>query len=127
MSLLFSKTVFFLKTFVSLCLIRLIQSIFRSVEIVLKVLRKPLSASIDPIYFSINQNCFKIFKEASVYFDQSKLIFDQLKVVNQVFLKGKFDLFRLTFQTFLSLQIRQSSPTIFCRFPPDFFARFSSL
>ena len=102
MSLLFSKTMFFLKNFVSLCLIWLIQSIFQSIEIVLKVLRKPLSASIDPIYFSINRNCFKSLNEASVCFDQSKLIFDQSKVVNQVFKKSRFDLFRLTFQKFFS-------------------------
>ena len=65
----FQKLCFFLKNFVSLCLIRLIQSVFRSIEIVLKVLRKPLSVSIDPICFSINRKCFKIFKEAFVCFD----------------------------------------------------------
>jgi len=67
-SLLFSKTVFFLKNFVSLCLLWLIQFVFRSIEIVLKFLRKPLSASIDPICFSINRNCFKIFKRSLCLF-----------------------------------------------------------
>ena len=49
-SLFFSKTVFFFflsKNFVSLCLLRLIQSAFRSIKIVLKFLKKPLSVSIN--------------------------------------------------------------------------------
>ena len=51
------KTVFFLKNFVSICLFWLIQSVFRSIEIVLK-----------------------LFKVASAYFDWSKLILDQSKL-----------------------------------------------
>ena len=52
MCLCYFKTVFFLKKFVSLCLFQLIQSVFRSIEIILKFfLRKPLSASIDPNWF----------------------------------------------------------------------------
>ena len=43
----FQKLCFFLKNFVSLCLLRLIQSVFRSIEIVLKFWRKPLSVSIN--------------------------------------------------------------------------------
>ena len=99
MSLLFSKIVFFLKNFVSLCLLRLIQSVFRSIEIVLN-----------------------FFKEASVYFDQSK-------IVKQVFLKSEFDLFKLTFQkvfqTFLSLsELDMAHQQIFCRSPPKFLQGF---
>ena len=60
----FQKLCFFSKNFVSLCLFQLIQSNFRSIEIVLKFLRKPLSASIDPNYFLINRNCFKIVKRS---------------------------------------------------------------
>ena len=45
----------FLKNLVSLCLFRLIQSVFRSIEIVLKFLRKPLYVSINRNWFSINR------------------------------------------------------------------------
>ena len=37
---------------------------FRLIKSVLKFLRKPLFASIDPICFSINRNCFKFFKRS---------------------------------------------------------------
>ena len=63
--------------------------IFKNFFFFLKILSKPLSASIDPICFSINRNCFKIFKEASICLDQSKHIFDQSKIVNQFFFKGR--------------------------------------
>ena len=64
----FFKNCVFTQNFVSLCQFRLIQSVFRSIEIVLNCLRKPLSVSIDPICFSINRkclwNCFKIFEKS---------------------------------------------------------------
>ena len=53
------KKLCFFKSFVSLYLFRLIESVFQSIEIV-----------------------FKKFRAASICFDQSKLIFDQLKIVN---------------------------------------------
>ena len=85
----FQKTMFFPKTFVSLCLFRLIQSVFRSIEIVLKLFREA-SICFDwskPILdkSKLFWNFLKIFKEVSVCFNQSKLIFDQSKIVNQVF------------------------------------------
>ena len=100
----FQKLCFFSKKFVSLCLLRLIQSVFRSIEIVIKFLRKPLSALIDPICFSIKRNCFKIFK-------RSLCLFRSIKNRESGFSKSEFDLFKLTFQkvfqTFLSLRIGQ--------------------
>ena len=61
---------------------------------------------------------------AYVCFDQSKLIFDQSKLVNQVFKKIRFDLFKTLFQkNFKPLSLsptRQGSTKIFCRFPPNF-------
>ena len=132
MSLLFSKTVFFLKNFVSLSLFRLIQSIFRSIKIVLKLF-KEASVCFDwskPILdkSKLFWNFFKIFKEVSVCFNQSKLIFDQLKIVNQVFKNQSLTfsnlLFKKVFKLFLSLRIGQGSPKIFCHFPPDFLQGF---
>ena len=123
MSLLFSKTVFFLKIFVSLSLFWLIQSIFRSIKIVLK-----------------------LFKEASVCFDWSKLIFDQSKLFWN-FLKKPLSVsinkkswirffknsdltcsnyFFKTFSNFpLSLRLGKA-PLIFFVVFTHFFARFSS-
>ena len=95
MSLLFSKIVFFLKNFVSLCLLWLIQSVFRSIEIVLKLF-KEVSVCFDWSNLFLDQsklfwNCLKNFKEPSVCFDQSKIL-------DQVFKKSEFDIFKLTFQ-----------------------------
>ena len=106
MCLLFSKIVFFLKNFVSLCLIRMIQSVFRSIEIVLNFL-----------------------KEASICFDQSKLIFDQSKVVNQFFLKRQIWLIqtyfsKVLFKLFSLSKLDKAHLPIFCRFPPDFLQGF---
>ena len=111
----------FSQNFVGLCLFRLIQYIFRSIESVLK-----------------------LFKEASAYFDWSKLILDQSKLfwnffkflkkplsvsINQNWFSINQNLWirffknqSLTFQTyfskrfsnfFLSLRIGQGYPTIF--------------
>ena len=79
----FQKLCFFLKNFVSLCLIRLIQSVFRSIEIVLKLF-KEASVCFDWSNLFLDQsklfwNFLKIFKEASVCFDQSKLMNQVLK------------------------------------------------
>ena len=67
-SLFFSNTVFFLKNFVSLYLLRLIQSVFRSIEFVLKFLKKPLFVSINRNWFSINWNWFSINRNSWIRF-----------------------------------------------------------
>jgi len=74
MCLCYFQNVFFLKNFVSLYLFRLIQSVFRSIVIVLK-----------------------LFKEASVCFDWSKLIFDQSKLFSPYCLEAfsSSDFFKL--------------------------------
>ena len=67
---------------------------------------------------------------ASVYFDQSKLIFDQSKIVNKLFLKVKFELFKSLFQNVFKLlflsPIRTSTILNFLSFSTKCFARFSS-
>ena len=106
----FSKIVFFLKNMVSLCLIRLVHSVFRPIEI------------------------FKIFKNlkegVSVCFDRSWLIFDWSKLVNQVFQKGRIGLFQTYFSnsSFLfSLSALALGSTIqFLSFSFKIFARFLS-
>ena len=73
-SLFFSKTVFFFflsKNFVSLCLLRLIQSAFRSIKIVLKFLKKPLSVSINRNWFSINRKSWIRFFKIRVWLVQT--------------------------------------------------------
>ena len=69
--------------------------------------------SIDPICFFINRNFFKNFVWASVCFDQSKL-------VNKVFKKSVFDLFKTLFQKVFKLSslpsTRQGSTTYFLSF-----------
>ena len=82
----FQKLCFFFlsKNFVSLCLLRLIQSAFRSIKIVLKFLKKPLSVSINRNWFSINQNSWIKF-----FFFKSDLTCSNT--------------FSKTFQTFFSL------------------------
>ena len=118
----FSKTVFFLK-FVSLCQFRLIQSVFRSIEIVLNCLRKPLSVSIDPICFSINRNCFEIvlknFKEPlSVSINRNSWI---------RFLKNHIWLVQTNFSKLFPLSPnRQGFTKIFLSFSSKFLARFLS-
>ena len=61
----FFKNCVFSSNVVSLCQFWLIQSIFRSIEILLNCLRKPLSVSINQNYFfdqsKLFWNCFKFF------------------------------------------------------------------
>ena len=70
---LFKNCVFFFlsKNFVSLCLLRLIQSAFRSIKIVLKFLKKPLSVSINQNWFSINQKSWIRFFKIRVWLVQT--------------------------------------------------------
>ena len=93
----FFKTVFFLKKFVSLYQLRLIQSIFRSIEIAFKIFMESLSVS-------INRNC----------------CFNQSNFKNKVYKKFRFDLFKPLFQklfkTFSLSPTRQGSTTIFLSF-----------
>ena len=93
----FFKTVFFLKNFMCLYLLRLIQSFFRSIKIAFKIFMKSLSVL-------INRNC----------------CFDQLNFKNKVFKKFKFDLFKPLFQklfkTFSLSPTRQGSTTNFLSF-----------
>ena len=90
----FFITVFFLKNFVSLYLLRLIQSVFRSIKIAFKIFMESLS-------ISINRNC----------------CFDQSNFENKVFKKFRFDLFKPLFQklfkTFSLFPTRQGSTTNF--------------
>ena len=101
MSLLFSKIVFFLKNFVSLCLLRLIQSVFRSIEIVLN-----------------------FFKEASVYFDQSKLVNQFFFFFLNLSLTFSNLLFKKFFKLFSLSELDKAHLPIFCRFPLDFLQGF---
>ena len=96
----FSKTVFFLKILVSLCLFRLIRSVFSTnrnyFEIVLKFFNEPLCVS-------INRNSWIRFKK-----------------------KIRFDLFKPLFQNFfLSLRLSKAPQQFFCRFPPNLLQGFS--
>ena len=118
----------FSQNFVGLCLFWLIQYIFRSIESVLKLFKEAF------VWFNWSKlildqsklfwNCLKNFKEPSVCFDQSK-------IVDQVFKKSEFDIFKLTFQK--GFQTFSLSPTWtrlahnFLSFSSGFFARFSSL
>ena len=67
---------------------------------------------------------------ASVCFDQSKLIFDQSKIVNKLFLKVKFELFKSLFQNVFKLlflsPIQTSTILNFLSFSTKCFARFPS-
>ena len=85
---------------------RLIQSNFRSIEILLKKFSEPLSGSIDRTCFSINRTSWiKFFK------------------------KLRFDLFIYFFKTFsnfpLSLRLGKAPLRIFCHFQPNFLQGFS--
>ena len=96
----FFKNCVFPQNFVSLCQFRLIQSVFRSIEIVLNCLRKPLSVSIDPICFLINRkclwNCFKIFeKSLSVSINRNYFSINQNSWIR--FLKNQIWLVQATF------------------------------
>ena len=61
----------FSKNLVSLCLFRLIQSVFRSIKIVLKFLRKPLSVSINRNWFLINRKSWIRFFKIWVWLIQT--------------------------------------------------------
>ena len=104
---LFKNCVFFFlsKNFVSLCLLRLIQSAFRSIKIVLKFLKKPLSVSINRNWFSINRKSWIRFFKIRVWLVQTY--------------------FSKSFSNFsLSLNWTRLTNKVFCRFPPDFLQGF---
>ena len=106
----------------SLCQFRLIQSIFRSIEILLNYLRKPLSISID-------RNCFEIvflnFLTSLCLFRSIETVFRSIETRESRFKKFRFDLFK-TFQNFfLSLKLGKAPLRFFCRFPPIFLQGFS--
>ena len=95
----FSKKLFFPE-------FRLIQSNFRSIEILFKKLSEPLPGSIDRTCFSINQtSCFRFFKNSSL-------------TDSNVFFKSFF-------QTFLSLRLGKAAQSLFCHFQPQFLQGFS--
>ena len=75
----FQKLCFFIKNFVSLCLLRLIQFVFRSIEIVLKFFKEASVCFDWSIYFSINQNCFKNFKRSLCLFRSIKTDFRSIE------------------------------------------------
>ena len=88
---------------------QLIQSIFPSIEITLKIFSEPLFISINRNWFSINRKLW-----ISFFF----LIGSWLIQLN----------FFKSFQNFLSIsfQLRQAQSSIFLSFSTKFFARFSS-
>ena len=90
---------------------QLIQSIFPSIEITLKIFSEPLFISINRNWFSINRKLWISF----FFF----LIGSWLIQLN----------FFKSFQNFLSIsfQLRQAQSSIFLSFSTKFFARFSSL
>ena len=136
----FFQKLCFSSNLVSLCQFQLIQSIFRSIEILLNYLRKPLFVSIDRNCFSIDRNCFSIYRNCfeivlkffneplSVSIDRNYFSINRNSWIR--FFKNS-DLtcskhFFKTFQTFFSLSpTRQGSTEIFCRFPPFFLQGFS--
>ena len=81
--------------------IKLIQSDFRSIEILFKKFSEPLPGSIDRTYFSINRtSCFKFFKNG--------LLTDS-------------NTFSKPFSNFsLSPRLGKAPLKIFCRFQPNF-------
>ena len=98
----FSKKLFFPE-------FRLIQSDFRSIEILLKNFSKPLPGSTDRTYFSINRTSWtKIFFKRTV--------FDWFKTLFQIFFK----------LSSLSLWLGKAPLRIFYRFQPNFCKDFLS-
>ena len=103
----FFKTVFFLKNFVSLCLFRLIQSVFRSIEIVLK------------------------FLSSLCLFQSIETVFRSIETRESGFKKIRFDLFKPLFQELfkkffsLSDSARLHNDFFFFCFPPSFLQGFS--
>ena len=102
----FFKTVFFLKNFVSLYLLRLIQSVFQSIEIAFKIFMESLSVL-------INRNCC---------FDQSNF---ENKVFKNLDLTCSNHFFKNFSKLFLSLRLGKAPLQICCRFPPNFLQGFS--
>ena len=105
----------------------LIQSVFRSIEIVLKFLRKPLSASIDPNWFSIYQNFFEIIlkflkKPLSVSINRKSWI-RFFFFLNQSLTDSNL-LFKKVFKLFSLSELDKASPQTFFRFPLDFLQGF---
>ena len=102
----FQKLCFFLKNFMSLCLLWLIQFVFRSIEIAFKIFMESLSVS-------INLNC----------------CFDQSNFENKVFKNSDLTCsnhFLKNFsKLFLSLRLGKAPQQICCRFPPNFLQGFS--
>ena len=88
---------------------RLIQFVFRSIEIAFKILCEPLFISINQNWFSINRKSW-----ISFFFKSQILTYSNL-----------------TFQKFLnfslSLRFELGSTSNFCRFPPKFLQGFSFL
>ena len=102
----FFKTVFFLKNSMCLYLLRLIQSVFRSIKIAFKIFMKSLSVS-------INRNCC---------FDQSNF---ENKVFKNSDLTCSNHFFKNFSKLFLSLRLGKAPQKCFCRFPPNFLQGFS--
>ena len=85
---------------------RLIQFVFRSIEIAFKILCEPLFISINQNWFSINRNSWIRFLKNQIWLVQTN--------------------FFKTFQNFFFLSpTRQGSTKIFCHFPPNLLQGFS--
>ena len=85
---------------------QLIQSNFRSIEILFKKLNEPLLGSIDRTCFSINRtSCFRFFKKSSL-------------TDSNAFSK-------VLFKLFFSLRLGKAALRFFCRFLPQFLQGFS--
>ena len=102
----FSKISLFFSKILFFPYFRLIQSVFNQLKFLLK------------------------FSMSFCLFNQSKLIFDQSKIVNELFKKLRFDLFKHLFQNFskpFSLSLTQQRSTeIFLSFSSKFLAKFLS-
>ena len=99
----FQKPVYFFQIFF-FPEFRLIQSVFRSIEIVFKILSEPLSVSINRNWFSINRKLWISF-------------FFLNQISTHIF--QKFSNFSL------SLRLSKAPQKFFCRFPPNFLQGFS--
>ena len=95
----FFKTVFFLKNFVSLYQLRLIQSIFWSIEIAFKIFMESLSISINRI--------------------------SRIRFIKNLDLTCWNHFFKNFSKLFLSVPLGKAPQQAFCRFPPNFLQSFS--
>ena len=129
----FFQKLCFSSNFVSLCQSRLIQSIFQSIEILLKLF-KEASICFDWSNLFLDQsklfwNCFKNFEKLLSILINQNCFFDQLKLVNQVFKKPDLTCSNHFFKTFsklyLSLRLGKAPQRIVCRFPPNLLLGFS--